>query len=224
MASSPYQSLAPLDSEDLSSTPPSLPAEVNREKEAEQRAITTVEDAIAAIRSRAAKVSGSSAGTQPAQDPLLFLPPLLSRLPSDSRSDTRSSRNDDDGVDYTSSCLPDIDSASLALHRALHRFRPVTPLYAVAPYEQAFNWSSLQIEDDSSRLARQEACEWYIVAFRSKRRVGFTPEEAYELYKADREAHEEAVQVRLIRVRVPLLLKALMREHTIASTCRLVAF
>jgi hypothetical protein len=46
--------------------------------------------------------------------------------------------------------------------------------------------------------------EWYIVAFRSKRREGFTEEERELLYGADREAHEEAIQVRSCRYFVRL--------------------
>jgi len=47
-------------------------------------------------------------------------------------------------------------------------------------------------------LSKEEVAkerEWYIVAFRSKRRQGFTEEERELLYGADREAHEEAIQV-----------------------------
>ncbi|TCD64163.1 hypothetical protein EIP91_004476 [Steccherinum ochraceum] len=116
--------------------------------------------------------------------PILYLPPLLSSLPV--------------GIDYTfpgqpddqrrplnsDTRLPDIDPVSLSLHKALHHFQPVTPEYAETPYEVAFNWSELQLPEDSER-------EWYCVIFRSKRKEG---SDGGPLYEADRLAHEEAVQ------------------------------
>lgn len=195
--------LAPLESgsSSLVSTPPELPAEVDRKVEAAQRALSTVEDAIAAIRERAGLTTVAHGGKSleaAADDPLLYLPPLLSRLPSDTAyRSTTAPRSDlgESSIDYTISHLPRIDVASLALHRALHVFRPVTPLYAIAPYPSSFNWEDIVLEDDLVGSVRAQAREWYIVAFRSKRRKGFTPEEAFDLYGADREAHEEAVQV-----------------------------
>ena len=189
--------LAPLESgsSSLASTPPELPAYVDRKAEAEQRALSTVEDAIAAIRARAGltTVAQQSGGALDAADPLLYLPPLLSRLPAEASSAPPLVK--EATIDYTNSHLPRIDSTSLALHRALHVFRPVTPLYAIAPYPSSFNWSDIILEDEPSGAVRGQEREWYIVAFRSKRREGFTPEEALDLYGADREAHEEAVQV-----------------------------
>ncbi|WVQ82401.1 hypothetical protein IAT38_004529 [Cryptococcus sp. DSM 104549] len=80
--------------------------------------------------------------------------------------------------------LPDIDPASLALHQALHRFKPTTGAYAATPYPEAFNWANLSLPKSTER-------EWYCVVFRSRRK----PESAHlSLYKADREAHEEAVK------------------------------
>lgn len=190
-------SLAPLESgsSSLASTPPELPAYVDRKAEAEQRALSTVEDAIAAIRARAGLTTvDSQSGGALAADPLLYLPPLLSRLPADT-APAPASVGKEATIDYTISHLPRIDSTSLALHRALHVFRPVTPLYAIAPYPSSFNWSDIVLEDDSTGSIRGQEREWYIVAFRSKRREGFTAEEALDLYGADREAHEEAVQV-----------------------------
>jgi hypothetical protein len=190
--------LAPLESgsSSLASTPPELPAYVDRKAEAEQRALSTVEDAIAAIRARAGltTVAQQSGGALDAADPLLYLPPLLSRLPADT-APASSPVAKEATIDYTASHLPRIDSTSLALHRALHVFRPVTPLYAIAPYPSSFNWSDIILEDDPTGSVRGQEREWYIVAFRSKRREGFTPAEALDLYGADREAHEEAVQV-----------------------------
>lgn len=183
--------LAPLESgsSSLAATPPELPAYVDRKAEAEQRALNTVEDAIAAIRARAGLTTVAQAA-----DPLLYLPPLLSRLPAGT-APAPSPVVKEATIDYTSSHLPRIDSTSLALHRALHVFRPVTSLYAVAPYPSSFNWSDIVLEDDPTGSVGGQEREWYIVAFRSKRREGFTPEEALDLYGADRDAHEEAVQV-----------------------------
>lgn len=94
--------------------------------------------------------------------PILYLPPLLSLLPhvlqlpeidpklAPLTTDTR---------------LPDIDPASLSLHKALHYFRPLSNTYADVPYADGFNWGELELPEDEER-------EWYIVAFRSKRRDG----------------------------------------------------
>jgi hypothetical protein len=60
----------------------------------------------------------------------------------------------------------------------------LTANYAVTPYADAFNWSSLQLPEDEER-------EWYCVVFRSKRK----PEsDSGSLYEADRKAHAEAVR------------------------------
>ncbi|GAA5987738.1 hypothetical protein JCM10908_007192 [Rhodotorula pacifica] len=188
--------LAPLESgcSSLASTPPELPAHVDRKTEAEQRALSTVEDAISAIRARAGLTTVASSGkTLGASDPLLYLPPLLSRLPTHTQ-EAAAPFSGESTIDYTNSHLPRIDATSLALHRALHIFRPVTPLYAISPYPASFNWADVVLEDDAAGNVKAQEREWYIVAFRSKRRDGFTPEEALDLYGADREAHEEAVQ------------------------------
>ncbi|GAA5920068.1 hypothetical protein JCM5296_003482 [Sporobolomyces johnsonii] len=127
-------------------------------------------------------------------EPILYLPPLLSLLPASHSSPSPSTRalQPNCSVEYTLSRLPSIDPLSLSLHAALHFFRPLTPLYAIAPYASAFNWAELELRDLSERdLARER--EWYIVAFRSKRRKGLKEEEARMLYEADRLAHEEAV-------------------------------
>ncbi|KAK4054697.1 hypothetical protein OIO90_003509 [Microbotryomycetes sp. JL221] len=79
--------------------------------------------------------------------------------------------------------MPEVDNASIALHRALHLFRPLSDNYAHAPYENAFNWHELRLPAELER-------EWYIVAFRSTR----APDSpSRDLYEADRAAHEEAV-------------------------------
>ncbi|WVR07246.1 hypothetical protein IAU60_004287 [Kwoniella sp. DSM 27419] len=119
-------------------------------------------------------------------DPILYLPPLLSPLPAShphQREHERLNRAKDALRDFETR-LPDIDPASLALHQALHSFAPVNEDYASTSYDEAFNWSSLTLPKSVSR-------EWYCVVFRSRRK----PESAnLSLYKADREAHEEAVR------------------------------
>jgi len=113
--------------------------------------------------------------------PILYLPPLLSSLPH-----TFSSQNVDSIPPPlpTETRLPDIDPASLSLHKALHRFRPLTDAYADVPYTAGFNWDDLELPEDEER-------EWYVVAFRSRRKDG---SDGGPLYEADKLAHEEAVQ------------------------------
>lgn len=76
---------------------------------------------------------------------MLYLPPLLSLLPDqlDPSSTTAPfSFAEPAAVGYTHSRLPSIDDASRWLHAALHKFRPISPDYAVLPYADAFNWVS----------------------------------------------------------------------------------
>lgn len=132
--------------------------------------------------------------------PILYLPPLLSSLPHtilDSVSLGPTSALS------TDTHLPDIDPASLSLHKALHHFRPVSDAYADLPYADGFNWGDLELPEKEER-------EWYIVAFRSKRRDGSDGGRQFfsfcfaflmadmlfrmaALYEADKLAHEEAV-------------------------------
>ncbi|KAG1869822.1 hypothetical protein C8R48DRAFT_653348 [Suillus tomentosus] len=112
---------------------------------------------------------------------VLYLPPLLSSLPHDLRVLLHTSLEQQPMLSETR--LPDIDPVSLSLHKALHHFRPVTPYYAELPYDEAFNWSELELPEDEER-------EWYCVAFRSKRLPG---SDSGPLYDADKLAHEEAV-------------------------------
>jgi len=95
--------------------------------------------------------------------PVLFLPPLLSSLPH-GLSHTPAPSPDQPPL-TTETHLPDIDPASLSLHKALHYFSPVNPHYATQPYAESFNWDSLMLPEDQER-------EWYVVAFRSKRKPG----------------------------------------------------
>ncbi|KAI5120975.1 hypothetical protein M0805_006647 [Coniferiporia weirii] len=128
--------------------------------------------------------------------PVLYLPPLISSLPSSSApaytpSDPESGPLTDaeqtlppPAVLTTETRLPAIDPVSLSLHRALHYFRPLSEKYAATPYADAFNWAEL-------RLLEEEEREWYCVAFRSRRKEG---SDGDALYEADKKAHEEAVQ------------------------------
>lgn len=95
--------------------------------------------------------------------PILYLPPLLSKLPSGYTHQHESSGKFQPLS--TETHLPDIDPASLSLHKALHKFQPVTDEYAETPYEEAFNWGELELPLDTER-------EWYAVVFRSKRKEG----------------------------------------------------
>jgi hypothetical protein len=99
--------------------------------------------------------------SNPHTSPVLFLPPLLSSLPH-GLSHTPAPSPDQPPL-TTETHLPNIDPASLSLHKALHYFSPVNPYYATQPYAESFNWDSLKLPEDDER-------EWYVVAFRSRRR------------------------------------------------------
>ncbi|WWC93954.1 hypothetical protein V866_000792 [Kwoniella sp. B9012] len=128
-------------------------------------------------------------------DPILYLPPLLSPLPEHHIHEQQQNEKEKDSTTQVlvkvvealkgfETRLPDIDPASLALHQALHHFKPWDEDYASTPYDEAFNWSALSLPKAIER-------EWYCVVFRSRRK----PESSnLSLYRADREAHEEAVK------------------------------
>jgi hypothetical protein len=98
--------------------------------------------------------------------PIMYLPPLLSSLPRDlPRHDEVDRPPLANPPLSTETHLPDIDPVSLSLHKALHHFHPVTTEYAMVPYADAFNWHELE-------LPLEEEREWYVVAFRSRRRAG----------------------------------------------------
>ncbi|KAJ8514464.1 hypothetical protein ONZ45_g8020 [Pleurotus djamor] len=118
--------------------------------------------------------------TVPTQ-PILYLPPLLSSLPD--RFPAVSIDSQYPPI-VTDTRLPDIDPASLSLHKALHDFKPLNDKYAALPYEEAFNWDELTLSKDDER-------SWYCVVFRSRRKPG---SESGPLYEADRKAHDEAVR------------------------------
>jgi len=77
-------------------------------------------------------------------EPILYLPPLLSSLPA-TYSLTRFEKVLRLPPVITETRLPDIDPASLSLHRALHHFRPWDAHYAEKAYSEAFNWSELEL-------------------------------------------------------------------------------
>ncbi|KIJ49344.1 hypothetical protein M422DRAFT_204535 [Sphaerobolus stellatus SS14] len=116
-------------------------------------------------------------------EPILYLPPLLSSLP-ESFGHHHEEHEHEQGPLITETRLPDIDPASLSLHKALHRFRPLDDSYAAKPYAEAFNWGELELPIEEER-------EWYCVAFRSLRKNG---SDGGPLYEADRLAHEEAIR------------------------------
>ncbi|KAJ7178530.1 hypothetical protein C8R43DRAFT_1117906 [Mycena crocata] len=112
--------------------------------------------------------------------PILYLPPLLSSLPATFPSAPIPPENP---PVITQTRLPDIDPASLSLHKALHRFKPYSANYAEQPYSEAFNFDQLVLPKHDER-------DWYCVVFRSKRKAG---SDGGSLYEADQKAHEEAV-------------------------------
>lgn len=118
---------------------------------------------------------------------VLYIPPLLSRLPHSTPAPSSSITSlPDTSVSWTDTHLPSIDPASLRLHAALRHLRPLTNAYAFVPYAAAFNWAALDLG-----LGPDSAREWYVVAFRSRRSPAADP---VKLARADRLAHEEAVE------------------------------
>ncbi|KAH9485371.1 UPF0643 protein PB2B2.08 [Psilocybe cubensis] len=115
--------------------------------------------------------------------PKLYLPPLLSSLP-EHLLHHQPPLDPQYPPLKTHTRLPDIDPASLSLHKALHHFKPLTTDYASVPYADAFNWSELVLPEEEER-------EWYCVVFRSKRKPG---RDDISLYDADKHAHEEAIR------------------------------
>lgn len=82
---------------------------------------------------------------------LLYLPPLLSLLPASTAYVNALSADPTSAVGYTTSRLPTVDPASIALHHALHSFKPTTPHYAYADYAEAFNFSELSLPAEMER-------------------------------------------------------------------------
>ena len=80
-----------------------------------------------------------------ASGPILYLPPLLSSLPASYPSPQKPLHNP---PVITQTRLPDIDPASLSLHRALHHFRPQDDQYAARPYSEAFKWDELELPEE----------------------------------------------------------------------------
>lgn len=133
-------------------------------------------------------------------EPVLYLPPLLSALPASLSSKTlkpsRSRGNHDyynqyydrptdpvalpklpphpDRLHPTATRLPNIDPASLSLHRALHFLKPREG-FARLPYAEVFNWGDIGAayrSDDEKVASGELEREWYVVAFRSRRKAG----------------------------------------------------
>lgn len=102
--------------------------------------------------------------------PILYLPPLLSKLPqkydkNDEEDQIPHDHLAEPGPLQTETHLPSIDPVSLSLHRALHKFKPLDDKYAGTPYGVSFNWGQLELPEDEER-------DWYCVAFRSRRKPG----------------------------------------------------
>ncbi|EJU04433.1 hypothetical protein DACRYDRAFT_20965 [Dacryopinax primogenitus] len=118
--------------------------------------------------------------------PILYLPPLLSSLPSCHHNAAEPCHGGHFPMKplHTEVRLPEIDAASLSLHHALHHFRPLDRQYSSKEYAEAFNWDEIMLPEDEER-------EWYCVAFRSKRKRGSNSE---ALYVADAKAHDEAIR------------------------------
>jgi hypothetical protein len=98
-------------------------------------------------------------------EPILYLPPFLSSLPPAHVNSTSAPTSTGRVPKATDSRLPDIDGPSLALHKALHNFTPITEKYASTSYAEAFNWGDLDLPEEDEH-------EWYCVAFTSIRKPG----------------------------------------------------
>jgi len=112
--------------------------------------------------------------------PILYLPPLLSKLPQTYDKDGKESHKPhfhptEPGPLHTETHLPSIDPVSLSLHHALHKFKPVDDKYASTPYGVSFNWAQLELPEDEER-------DWYCVAFRSRRKPGSDSGRAFFFY------------------------------------------
>ena len=95
--------------------------------------------------------------TRPSE-PILYLPPLISSLPHPyPKHLPAATPSAGKSPLATETRLPDIDPASLSLHKALHNFGPITDKYAEVSYADAFNWDELELSEDEER-------EWYCVA------------------------------------------------------------
>jgi hypothetical protein len=104
------------------------------------------------ISFKSSHYSGPSASTTPSshRPARPYLPPLLSLLPASTPPATPLV-NDHYPVGYTTSRLPTVDAASIALHHALHSFKPTTPNYAYDDYAEAFNFSELRLPEEVER-------------------------------------------------------------------------
>ena len=145
---SPPYSVPPPPSSSLESTPSSIALELPKEVSRNPHDLRVFDKKTLTIPS----------------EPILYLPPFLSALPStyvESALPTSKGR----APKVTEAHLPDIDGPSLALHKALHGFTPVTEKYASVSYAEAFNWDQLDLPEEDEH-------EWYCHVFRSIRKPG----------------------------------------------------
>lgn len=96
----------------------------------------------------------------PPSTPILYLPRLHPQHHADPPSAGRHPWDRARG-----GSTPPSAAATLALHKALHRFRPATEDCAHAPFEAAFNWAELALPEDAE-------AEWFAVAFYSRHAHG----------------------------------------------------
>lgn len=92
--------------------------------------------------------------------PTFYLPPLLT-LPLEALCLPEPTSSYQPYTTY----LPDLSAVTLALHKALHQFRPLTENYAETPFDEAFNWEELYLPEDAER-------EWFAVVTHSKTKDG----------------------------------------------------
>ncbi|EKM54265.1 uncharacterized protein PHACADRAFT_257997 [Phanerochaete carnosa HHB-10118-sp] len=92
--------------------------------------------------------------------PVFYLPPLLS-LPLEALCLPEPAGSYRPYTTYQ----PDFAAVTLDLHKALHRFRPITENHAEAPFDEAFNWEELYLPEDTER-------EWFAVVTHSKTKNG----------------------------------------------------
>ncbi|KIP11615.1 hypothetical protein PHLGIDRAFT_457821 [Phlebiopsis gigantea 11061_1 CR5-6] len=116
-------------------------------------------------------------------EPILYLPPVHISVPSHS---AETYRIDARGVYSPLRCpaANDVQASTIALHKALHQFRPVTDEHAQMPYAEVFNWGELLLPLDMEH-------EWYAVACHSTCENGDLGGPSYDL---DEKTHSEALR------------------------------
>lgn len=128
-----------LSSDPHSTLPP--PAALSAQAQSDRGRVSSLE------RSSHHRLPSSSSSTSPSVPhtaPILYLPPLLSPLPTAIAANHKHLHAPThEELATFNTRLPNIDPASLDLHQALHHFQPVDEHYAQRPYDQAFNWDQL---------------------------------------------------------------------------------